>query len=1166
VLPDNAFAAGRMGVAPSWIDVTDHTQANPLVDIQREPYRQIDFVGGFTAAAGSCIYEGGTWPAEYQGDHFVCEPTINLVHRDVLRSQRRAGPTFEATKPHREEFLASRDLWFRPVHLRVGPDGGLYVLDFYNQAAVHNDTRGPEHGPTNAAVRPDRDHLHGRVWRIQYVRAGRGLRPALGEASRVELARELEQPNRWRRMTAQRLLMERGLDAESQRVLADMVVGETVPRAKIHALWILGRSGVEQDRVAALRNDYYAEVRKNVWALDHELDLLGMNWRRITPGQFRDEDPRTRLIALLAWRDHFAAPARELLELYAWLEDDWSRSMVLGIAAEQPARFLDSMLRVDDEGLYVELATALVANIARSGDQAGAVRVVESLSKLGARAPRISEQALRALLREAPESLTPWPSPNLQRHLRKLLASKDARVAIAALPLARRWAGDQLATSEYRAVADRLRTIAEDPDQELELRLACLESMLALPEDRANAVATAGRFLDPYFPLAIQLRVIGVLGESNDVEVARLLTARFPSLSHQAREQAFNLMVQRPDCIEPLLDAVEAGDLRAADLGPHRVHRLKKHPDEAVATRANALLGASQDGDANALIAGLLPAVSAPGDPLRGRELFETNCANCHTFAGEGAQVGPDLTGMGAHGAASLLPFILDPNRSVEAAYLEYVAETVDGRLLDGVIVRETADTILLRNSSGEVEVRRDDIESLYSTGRSPMPTGFEELGADGLRDILTYLAGEYGDFRILDLRQVATASTEAGMYDRARDANPLRFERHGVVDVDGVPFELLDPLRFDNNVLVLKGGLQADWESKLLMPHEVEIPVGFALKQLHVLGGIAAWGYPFTQSRDPICKLTWHYADGQVEEQVFVDGKEFADWIRRHDVPESEWVDLLAEGSWGQVRRFTVAPGRPDAVVEKITLASFDNHLAPTFVALTARIAGDSGQEATPQAAEPEPADIVIFGGGSSHDFHRWFKEEDLATLGVLTDRRAVYSEAPDRLAELIAGARVVVLCNNQPLTDPESRVKLFEHVANGGGLVLVHAATWVNWPDWPEYNARLVGGGAKSHEALGPFAVSVEEAEHPVLAGVPASFTITDELYRFEVDPAAELQILAAGHSLTTGAGFPVAWTHTYGEGRIVGITLGHDAGSHTHPAYRMMLRNAVRWVEGD
>jgi type 1 glutamine amidotransferase len=397
---------------------------------------------------------------------------------------------------------------------------------------------------------------------------------------------------------------------------------------------------------------------------------------------------------------------------------------------------------------------------------------------------------------------------------------------------------------------------------------------------------------------------------------------------------------------------------------------------------------------------------------------------------------------------------------------------------------------------------------------------------------------------------------------------------------VEGVPFEILDPKRMqeEKNALTLRGGLAEGWESHSY-PQSVEIPLGYALARLHVLGGIAAWGYPYTGERAPCVRLTWNYADGTSEEKVLTDGTEFADWIGRHDVEGSQWVDVLAEESWGQVRRFSVAPARSDTVVRSITLASFDNYLAPTFIALTAELPGtpaaspavapSNTTQATarpaPSEAAASPAAVLLFGGGSSHDFPRWFHIEDQKTLAEL-GKSIVYSDRPTELAQLLAGPtlpEVLVLSNNQPLPDPALRQRIFEFVSQGGGLVLLHPATWFNWSDWPEYNRELVGGGSRSHENYADFAVRISAA-HEITAGVPPSFTIRDELYRVELDAAATAgQVLATGTSLTTGAEYPVLWTRTHGQGRIVCLTLGHDGAAHELPAFRQLLQNAVLWA---
>ncbi len=151
----------------------------PRMSRPEQAYVQIDQVGQFTAAAGCAIYDGGAWPDEV---------ALQLLHRRA-DAQHRPPPVREAGRRElhdregagreQTEFMRSGDLWFRPIETRVGPDGALYVVDFYNQAVIHNDTRGPLHGPANAAVRPDRDHYFGRIWRVQHKQAKKLDVPAL---------------------------------------------------------------------------------------------------------------------------------------------------------------------------------------------------------------------------------------------------------------------------------------------------------------------------------------------------------------------------------------------------------------------------------------------------------------------------------------------------------------------------------------------------------------------------------------------------------------------------------------------------------------------------------------------------------------------------------------------------------------------------------------------------------------------------------------------------------------------------------------------------------------------------------------------------------------------------------------------------------------------------
>jgi putative membrane-bound dehydrogenase-like protein len=206
VLPESILAKGKMPGTNSFHGMVSGQKTFPLMDWKQAAYKQIDFVGSYTAAAGCAIYEGGAWPEKWNYSYFTGEPTINIVSHYFLKKD---GVTYAAEKEkgrEQTEFMRSGDLWFRPIETRVGPDGALYVIDFYNQAVIHNDTRGPQHGLANAAVRPDRDHYFGRIWKVQHKEAKEIKVPTDNQAS-LESG---ESPNAHTRMTATRLSREKG--------------------------------------------------------------------------------------------------------------------------------------------------------------------------------------------------------------------------------------------------------------------------------------------------------------------------------------------------------------------------------------------------------------------------------------------------------------------------------------------------------------------------------------------------------------------------------------------------------------------------------------------------------------------------------------------------------------------------------------------------------------------------------------------------------------------------------------------------------------------------------------------------------------------------------------------------------------------------------------------
>nr|MBI1229034.1 ThuA domain-containing protein [Cytophagales bacterium] len=209
------------------------------------------------------------------------------------------------------------------------------------------------------------------------------------------------------------------------------------------------------------------------------------------------------------------------------------------------------------------------------------------------------------------------------------------------------------------------------------------------------------------------------------------------------------------------------------------------------------------------------------------------------------------------------------------------------------------------------------------------------------------------------------------------------------------------------------------------------------------------------------------------------------------------------------------------------------------------------------------KPIKVLMVGGGASHDFDTWYKGRDVEILQEKNFAEVTYTDNTDAVLALLGDIDVLYLTNNQPFKDPKTREAILKFAESGKGLVLGHAALWYNWADWPDYNLKLVSGGSRGHDKYGPFEVTVTDKKHPVMKGIPAKFTLKDELYYYKVDPnGAGIQVLATAKS-DKPESYPSVFVVNHPQAKIVGIALGHDGESHNLEAYEKMLTNAIRWV---
>jgi putative membrane-bound dehydrogenase-like protein len=322
--------------------------------------RQVDVFGGFTAAAGHNFYSARSYPKEFWDKvAFVCEPTGRLVH--IAKIEKNGAGYWENDGWN---LVASVDEWFAPVEAKVGPDGAVWIADWYNFIIQHNPTPTPErggfagvNGKGNAYENPLRDKAHGRIWRVVYRQANKPDLRSLDKDEPDDLIRALNNDNMFWRMTAQRLLVERG-DLDLLPRLFDLVKDETTNEfgdnyPALHALWAIdGLGGLTKDDkaeivlaeatkhpAAAVRKAAIQILSKGVWS-EEEINKLGV---------LNDKDPNTRLAAILSLTD--TSPSESLGKVLYELSleesvknDEWLSKAVYAVAHQHRKGFMNAFL------------------------------------------------------------------------------------------------------------------------------------------------------------------------------------------------------------------------------------------------------------------------------------------------------------------------------------------------------------------------------------------------------------------------------------------------------------------------------------------------------------------------------------------------------------------------------------------------------------------------------------------------------------------------------------------------------------------------------------------------------------------------------------------------------------------------------------------------------
>ena len=702
-------------------------------------------ITGFGSPCGMTFYEGQWLPSDLRGQLLHADAGPRVVRCYHLE---RYGAGYRA----RAETIISgdRDAYFRPVDVCVGPDGSVFVADWYDQVVGGHAYNNPDQG---------------RIYRIQPAGAVSRPRTVLPPFRSVDSALEaLGSPNLAAQYLARKALLQAGLRAvEPLAVLART----SSPHVAARALWVLDRLGEPgQQKVLAYLNHRDPRFRELA------VRILRRHGSRYAEELFRlttDPDPAVRRELLLAAaRLRGPAADRRVLELARqWDGADRFYLEAIGVAARQSAERREMLIRslvrdkkrwgprevillrllLGEQEAGKELLAALRAGrIAAAAEplvvdafgrtpDLGAGRVLVAFLADRRRSPESRARALEALRIGLGQH---WAELREEKRLRDALAAALADDNLL------RTACTLIAEQQLVTLRDELLGVARDPKRLTPSRVTAIQTLA-----RLNAVEAAGPLTKlvydaPDAVRAAAIRALVALGQYDGLKA--YLTD--PSLPVADRRRAVQTIVARSQGALWLLPLVQSGQL-AKELGEAAVLAAIEHADVNVRTLYAPLASGIERPKPLGEVIRPEQILALPGDPERGRKLFEADgsapCIRCHMVRGRGGDIGPDLSQIGRkYDKAAILDAILFPSKAVAPEFRTYLVLTRTGVVYAGFIRERSAKRVVLHTADGEViALDADQIEAMRPLETSIMPEAtIGSMTAQDAADLVAFLAG----------------------------------------------------------------------------------------------------------------------------------------------------------------------------------------------------------------------------------------------------------------------------------------------------------------------------------------------------------------------------------------------------------------------------------------
>ena len=701
-------------------------------------YGQRETSGGyFTSGCGTEIYRAVMFPRKYHGNLFCCEPSNNVIHRSLITRDGAGYRARRAKAEEQSEFLASADPWFRPVNLRVGPTGELYIVDMYREI-VEDYSAIPRFLQQQYGLAGGRKH--GRIWRLVPTQAIVPKVAPLAGASPGALVELLQDNTAWIRQTAHRLLVERG-SRDAAAALTVLVATAEKAFSRLHALYVLQGLGVlETPHLVVALGDSDFAVRVHALRLSESQLNTDKRLLDTVTAMVTDADPRVRLqLAMTLGESLDESATAALLRLSRERGDErWMSAAILSSARDRADFLLAGLLK----GASVPpAARSLVAPLSKTvsggGDGRGLARVLRAVSTCDLPTQQACLGGLvdgfaghRKSVRGDNET---WST------LGPLVEKGSGELRSQAIQLAARL-GFKNRPEMHRAFTVAA-GMAVDRKQALPLRVQAVRVLKDAPFSELEKVAAS--VMRPEVAPELQRATIVALDKSVDQRSAGVMLQGWSEFTPGLRSAVLEALFSREERLATLLAAVKKGVVDVSEINAARRERLLESRVKAVSAEARRLLASRQPAEElRKRVALYQVALTRKRDLVRGRAVFVKHCLACHKLKQEGHAVGPPLGSVVRKPDEAILLELLDPSESIESQFRSYTVVTDSGRVATGILASESATSLTLRREKGMTEtVLRREVETIKASNVSLMPSNlYRQINPADMADLLGYL------------------------------------------------------------------------------------------------------------------------------------------------------------------------------------------------------------------------------------------------------------------------------------------------------------------------------------------------------------------------------------------------------------------------------------------